>query len=498
MEQSGTITGEIKESIMGQFETIYSVVIQLARPFIKIFPSVTSPGKNIGIQEKLIWTVLAILVYTVASQVPLYGIINTQSSHSSGWLKSIMAANRGTIMDLGISPVVTGSMIMNFLTGSRFIVVDHSIAEDKILFDVFQKLVTLVVVVVQGFIQVYSGYYGPVANIPLFNKFMLFTQLSIAGIMMILLDDMLSNGYGYGNGINLFIVSSSCGRLLWSALSPRVFHTARGLEFEGCLISLVYAIFKRQNKIIAIKEVLFRQNLPNLLQFLFTILVFSFVVYIQQLRLELLVYSVHTKGVNEIFPIPLIYTSSTPVILQGQIFSNICFFSKFFYGYFPNNMLIRFLGVWENSLKKGLVPVSGISYYLTGPDSFTEGFSKPFNFLIYIFLTLTCSALLAKNWTENHNESARSVYNKFKNQGIKIKGVRESNMFSILNSYISVASILSGVTISSIMIFCDLTSTYGSGSNVILAVSIIQQYAMAITENSVNSYGKISLMAARE
>ena len=42
-----------------------------------------------------------------------------------------MASNRGTLMELGISPIVTSGMIMQLLAGSKLIDVDKKQKEDR-------------------------------------------------------------------------------------------------------------------------------------------------------------------------------------------------------------------------------------------------------------------------------------------------------------------------------------------------------------------------------
>jgi protein transport protein SEC61 subunit alpha len=46
-------------------------------------------------------------------------------------MRVILASNRGTLMELGISPMVTASMIMQLLAGSKLIDVDQNVKEDK-------------------------------------------------------------------------------------------------------------------------------------------------------------------------------------------------------------------------------------------------------------------------------------------------------------------------------------------------------------------------------
>ena len=99
---------------------------------------------------------------------------------------------------------------------------------------------------------------------------------------------------------------------------------------------------------------------------------------------------------------------------------------------------------------------------------------------------------MSKNWNDNQGETSEKVYNKFKMQGISIKGVRDANMIEKLNEYIPVASVLSGLVTSFVIVFCDITSTIGSGTNMFLAVSIIHQYVKLIFKDT-SFLGKIAL-----
>lgn len=57
--------------------------------------------------------------------------------------------------------------------------------------------------------------------------------------------------------------------------------TGRGTEFEGAVIALFHLLATRQDKVRALREAFYRQNLPNLMNLLATILVFAIVIYFQ-------------------------------------------------------------------------------------------------------------------------------------------------------------------------------------------------------------------------
>ncbi len=82
-------------------------------------------------KEKAIYTAVALFVFLVCSQLPLYGIKTNAGSDPFYWARVIMASNRGTCMELGISPIVTSGLVMQLLAGSKIIDVDNSVKADR-------------------------------------------------------------------------------------------------------------------------------------------------------------------------------------------------------------------------------------------------------------------------------------------------------------------------------------------------------------------------------
>lgn len=54
-----------------------------------------------------------------------------------------------------------------------------------------------------------------------------------------------------------------------------------GTEFEGAIIALFHLLATKNDKVRALREAFYRQNLPNLMNLLATILVFGIVIYFQ-------------------------------------------------------------------------------------------------------------------------------------------------------------------------------------------------------------------------
>ena len=470
--------------------SFFSNPLRFVKPFVCLLPQVKAPTRAPSLREKFIWTALAVLIYFVASQIPLYGISNTNIKDYSQWLKILMASSRGTLMDLGTGPVVTASTITNLLLQTKLLEPDFSIKEDKILFDSFQKLFSLVFTLGQAIVQIVTGYYGPCESLTKASIFMIIFQLAISGLIVILLDELLQKGYGLGNGVNLFIIANVCERAVWNAVSPKVFYTGRGIEFEGCLVAAVHLLLSRKNKISAIKEVLFRDNLPNLSSLFFSLVIFSFVVYIQTLRVELPILSRKHKGVVGTYPINLMYSSTSPIIFQSTLISLFFQASRMIYKFFPKSFISKLLGAWELKPKIGYAPISGLCYFIFPPSSYTDILTRPVFFILYCLIMLFSSAFISLFLLEGQEENSAAVFKRIKAQDMQLRGVRDSNAVEKLDQYINVAAFLSGMLTSFVVLFCDLFSVVGSGSNIFLGASIMNQYMKLIAKETAKSAGK--------
>jgi protein transport protein SEC61 subunit alpha len=113
--------------------------LELVRPAMGLLPEVAKPEKTVKFQDKVLWTAVSLFIYLVCCQIPVYGIRASGSSDPLYWMRVILASNKGTLMELGISPVITAGLIIQLLAGAKLIDVDESNAEDRILLNGAQK-----------------------------------------------------------------------------------------------------------------------------------------------------------------------------------------------------------------------------------------------------------------------------------------------------------------------------------------------------------------------
>ena len=381
-------------------------------------------------------------------------------------------------MELGISPIITSGLVMQLLAGARIIEVNQSLKEDRALFAGAQKLFGILITVGEAIAYVVSGMYGDLGTLGAGNAILIILQLFAAGMVVIILDELLQKGYGLGSGISLFIATNICESIIWKAFSPTTINTGRGTEFEGALIAFFHSMVTRQNKIKALREAFYRQNMPNISSLLATTFIFLIVIYFQGWRVDIPVKYAKYRGQEGKYPIKLFYTSNMPIILQTALVSNLYFLSQLLYNRYSGNVLVRLLGVWKE-LKDSpgsSVPVSGLAYYISPPTSFGDILRDPIHIVFYLAFILASCALFSKTWIEVSGMSPKDVAKQLRDQQMEIVNHRSTSIITVLTPYISAAAAFGGMCIGLLTVLADFLGAIGSGTGILLAVTIIYQY----------------------
>ncbi|KAM6574110.1 hypothetical protein CsatA_022437 [Cannabis sativa] len=467
-------------------------LLNMVRPFLLFLPEVQSANRKVTLREKVLYNVLALFIFLVCSQLPLYGIQSITATDPFYWMRIILASSRGTVMELGITPIITSGFVMQLLVGSKIIRVDNNVREDRALLNGAQKLLSMLIAIGEAVAYVYSGMYGSVDQIGIGNSILIIFQLFFASIIVISLDELLQKGYGLGSAISLFITTNICENIIWKAFSPvTISSSGRGVEFEGAVIALFHQLLTRTDKVGALREAFFRQNLPNVTNLLSTIMIFLVVVYFQGFRVLLRVRSKNARGQQGSYPIKLFYTSNMPIILQSALVSNIYFISQLLYKRFSGNFLVNLLGIWKESEQYSgsgeYVPVGGLTYYITKPSSFIA--VNPIHASFYIVFILSICAILSKLWIQVSGSTARDVAKQLKEQQMIMPGHRESNLRKELNRYIPTAAAFGGMCIGGLTVLADLMGAIGSGTGILLAVTTIYQYFETLEKERASEAG---------
>merc|ERR1712193_418772 len=367
-------------------------------------------------------------------------------------------------------------LIMQLLAGAKIIEVGDT-PKDRALFNGAQKLFGMVITLGQGIVYVLTGMYGEPSDIGAGVCLLIVIQLFVAGLIVLLLDELLQKGYGLGSGISLFIATNICETIVWKAFSPTTINTGRGTEFEGAVIALFHLLITRSDKVRALKEAFYRQNLPNVTNLMATVLVFIVVIYFQGFRVDLPMKNQKTRGASGSYPIKLFYTSNIPIILQTALVSNLYFFSQLLYKRYRDNIFVNLLGSWrELDYTAQSVPVGGLAYYVSPPANLSEIVEDPLHALVYLSFMIVACALFSKTWIDVSGSSPKDVHRQLVDQNMTLMGYRQTEMKKVLRRYIPIAAAFGGMCIGGLTVIADFMGAIGSGTGILLAVTIIYQY----------------------
>ena len=175
----------------------------LLQNITRVIPAVKGPEqKKLPFKEKLKWTVLILLAFFILSAIPLYGLGENSLAQFSQ-LSIILGASFGSILSLGIGPIVTASIVLQLLVGSGILKYDMTSHEGKAKFQGLQKILSIFFVIFESIIYVIKGGLAPQIGI---SPLILIFQLFIGGILILYMDEVI-NKWGFRSGISLFIVA---------------------------------------------------------------------------------------------------------------------------------------------------------------------------------------------------------------------------------------------------------------------------------------------------
>ncbi len=455
--------------------------IELFRPFVKLLPDVTKPDRRVAFNEKLFWTAMALVVYLVMSEVPLIGVGKGGAQDPLGALRVIFASNRGTLMELGIGPIVTAGLILQILSGSKMINVDMTSPEDRSLFTGASKVLAVVMTVFEALAFILGGAYGAIA---IRTQLAILAQLAAAGIILMLLDELLQKGWGIGSGISLFIAAGVAQRIWWDMVAP--VGPMEDKKYLGALISFVQSIQMGEG----IQGLYRGGGLPDMVGLITTIVVIVVVIYMNGLKVSIPVSYAKYRGFRGTFPIKFLYVSNIPVIFAAALFGNVYFITQMIwqrYNQANTNFWLNLLGYFKIS-ERTVEPLGGLVYYLTPPRSLTGIVENPLRAGVYALLLILVCIFFAATWVEVGGMDAKSVARQLIDSGMQIEGFRRSSapIQQLLSRYIPIVTILGGAVIGVIAAFADFLGAFGSGTGILLTVGIIEQYYQLLVKERVS------------
>ncbi|HYB07673.1 MAG TPA: preprotein translocase subunit SecY [Nitrososphaerales archaeon] len=471
------------------------------RDFVKsvgtVLPEIPKPERKPSLNERFVWTGVALVLYLVMATTPLYGFGGPgHQTDQLAFLRVVFASTQGTLMELGIGPIVTSGLILQLLVGSDIIKLDMSDSADRAIFGSATKFLTLIVIVGESLAYILGGALGPACSSAVTTScltpnqdLVIFVQLFVASLIVLLLDEMIQKGWGIGSGVSLFILAGVCQTVMWYTFSPIPFAiSSTQTALFGFIPALISSTFTNTLPSIVVREFKY----PSLLTFALTIVMILVLVYIEGIRVELPITSIKYRGFQGVYPIKLLYVSNIPVILVSALGANVTFFSRLMYNYVGSNppWWFHYLAVFPaqtNSTTTSSYPIGGIVYYMTAPQGVNQTVADPVHSVIYLLYLVGMAVLFARLWVEIGGLNPRAVAKNLMDAQVQVPGFRRTGLSieQMLNRYIPTLTIIGGILIGLIAGVSDLFGVFGTGIGILLMVDIILQYYQMLLKEQV-------------
>ena len=490
------------------------------KPLADRLPSVKRPEGHVHFRTKMMWVIVILVLYFVMTNVYLYGLDQSESLDLFAQYRTIMAGASGSLLQLGIGPIVTASIIMQLFVGAKIIKLDLSKREDKACYQSVLKLLVIVMIVFEAIPQVF-GYLVPSAGAESLlgsagAKLLLIVQLFAGSYIIFMMDEVVSK-WGIGSGISLFIAAGVAQSLFTGALNWNPIDMSADMSLEnppgGTIPRALYYIFTLSPEEMASGgyESLFLGQPNPMIALVGTFVIFLLVAYLESTRIELPLSHGNARGARGRYPIKLMYASNIPVILMSALLAIVSMVTLLLYS---NDFLSQIPGIGGNSsigyFEEGSTTAAGgIAWYLSAPQGLTDwlmpildpaqygpildpaqygnGHNAVQNIAhvaIYFTVMVMGSILFAKFWVDTTNLGPESVANQIQRSGMQIPGFRRDPrvLKRVLERYIPTITILSGAMVGGLAAFADMVGTTGnaSGTGVLLCVGILIHFYEAL------------------
>jgi len=469
---------------------------EAAEPVLTRMPVVSRPQGHVPFKRKLLWTAGVLVIYFFLTNITLFGL-DAGGSDIFGQFRSILAGEQGSIMQVGIGPIVTASIVLQLLGGANLLGLDtDNDPRDQILYQGLQKLLVLVVTAATAFPMVFAGQFLP-ANPNIAAglgisvtalELIIFAQVFIGGVLILFMDEIVSK-WGVGSGVGLFIIAAVSQQLVggffsWSGLgTPGFFANWYGILFGGLELGPTFTGEWFQS-------LLFEPG--NILGLITTVFIFAVVVYAESVRVEIPLSHSRVRGARGRFPVKLIYASVLPMILVRALQANIQFMGQILQSQWAG--MPAWLGVYAEGQ-----PVGGLFYYMAPIQSIqdwmwflglTPAGIEPWQILTRVGIDLTFmvigGAIFAIFWVETTGMGPEATAKQIQSSGMQIPGFRRNPQVveKVMERYIPQVTVIGGALVGLLAVMANMLGTVGnvSGTGLLLTVSITYKLYEEIAE----------------
>ncbi len=491
-------------------------VLDIIHGLAGFLPEIKAPEKPPGSKDRMIWTGLALVLYFLMYQTTAFGV--PQVSGGIDFLQTITASRIGSLLTTGIGPIVLASIFLQLFVGAGLLNLNLKDKKDKARFLETQKILAIVLAIVEALVFVVFSGMVPVKPVFAFlgettlidpvtgassiyapyTMALVVLQITLGSVLVLFLDELVTK-YGIGSGISLFIAAG---------VSLAV---VMGL-FDIIFIGQMYP-----PSIVSVMSEGGAEALPNallsLMPFLFTILVFFIVVYAESVKVEIPIAFERVRGMVPKLPLKFFYVSNIPVIFASALIINMQLFAGgLLMGQYydqssqPTELASNMAETRSYSMDRdGFVPLigyvnqnrqlaDGILYLFTpitagagrGTREHWEFLNSETPFLripqwvhaiVYALGLAAVSVLFGLFWVETANMDAKSVAGQLSDSGLQIPGFRRDPRMleTILNKHIFPLTVMGSLSVGLLAALADLTGALGTGTGILLTVGILHR-----------------------
>lgn len=465
------------------------------RKIFGFIPEVRKPDeKKVGFSTKLKWTLIVLGAFFILANIPLFGLSENALSRFE-YLAIILGTDFGSIISLGIGPIVTASIIMQLLKGAEIIRIDTTTEEGKKFFQGVQKLLVFFFIIFESIVFVFMQGLQAVTGL----EYLLVMQLILGGIAIFYMDE-LTQKWGFGSGVSLFIAAGVSWRLITSAFQ---FIDQQG---RNCLLD--FQTIPCAGKVLVLIQSVINRYPTELLSaagaIVATILIFLLVVWAQSLKVEIPLSFGRVRGYAIKWPLSFFYSSVIPVILTAALIANL----QLFGGIVQNaaapcltaldgvnsaacSGMAKFAShfTWLGTFVNGQ-PVSGLAFWMGATnllELFIRGGFLPIYLLqglIHVITFMFLSTIFAIFWVKTAGMDARSQAHNISASGLQVAGFRQDERIieSILDRYIMPLTVMGGMAIGLLAAITDLLGALVSGTAILLVIMIMFQFYQNIAQ----------------
>ncbi|HWQ67175.1 MAG TPA: preprotein translocase subunit SecY [Methanospirillum sp.] len=466
-------------------------ILDRIEPFLAMMPAVKTPEGHVHFKNKLAWTAGILFIYFALTNIPVFGL-DPSSQDIFQYYRALLAGASGSIVHLGIGPIVTASIVLQLLKGADIIHIDTSEIKGQIQYMGLQKLLVMVMILVEAAPMIVGGFLKPDPAIAMaffggsigLLSLIIFIQVCIGGVLVFFMDEVVTK-WGIGSGVGLFIIAGISqaivnGFINWAPVND--------MYPVGFFPRLVAVVLDGANFI--------QYFGTDLIALITTVGIFLLIVYVESTRVEIPIAHTQVRGARARFPVKLIYASVLPMILVRVLQANVQML-----GLFLNNVGITLFGTFE-----GQTPVSGLMWYLAPINhpndwmwwmpGYISGHA-PWEVFIRLgidsVIMIVGGAIFALFWVKTAGLDSKAVARQIQMSGMSIPGYRRSPQIleKVLDRYIPRVTVIGGVFVGLMSVFANLFGVIGavSGTGLLLTVSITYRlYEQIASEQIMEMY----------